>query len=148
MDDAALARFGRNLAQMVRIVEAELEDLSLTAYRILLLVAQGDERSSQIAGRLAVGRPTVSNAVESLVARNLLSRAEVQEDRRAIRLELTPAGREALKRTDRALSQRLKPIFEKIDDPGSVVEAMAAFQTASAATRAERRATRRRTRGT
>ena len=138
MDDADLAAYGRHLAFLARTVEAALGDLSLTAYRVLSLVAQGDERSSQIAGRLALGRPTVTYAVDNLVEKGLLERTTLESDRRVVRLALTDAGEGALAKADAAIASRLRPIFERVDDPTAVLDAMTAFQRASAATRADR----------
>ena len=137
MDDAALAAYGRHLAYMARSVEAALGDLSPTAYRVLTLVAQGDERSSQIAGRLAMGRPTVTYAVDTLVEKGLLARTTHETDRRVIRLELTDAGKAALATADSAVAARLRPVFERLDDPQAVFDAMADVQRALVASRAD-----------
>ena len=138
MDDAALANYGRQLAYMARRVEAALGDLSLTAYRVLTLVAQGDERSSQIAGRLAMGRPTVTYAVDTLVDKGLLARTSHETDRRVVRLELTDAGRAALATADASVAARLRPVVEHLDDADRLFEAMADLQRATvAASRAD-----------
>jgi DNA-binding MarR family transcriptional regulator len=138
VDEGALAAYGRNIAQLARVVEASLGGLTLSAYRILSLVAEGNERSSQIAGRLALARPTVSNAVDQLVERQLLQRAANLDDRRAIVLTVTDAGREAIAEADRAIAERLRPAFDRLEDPAGVLRAMQEMAAAVAEVRAER----------
>ena len=138
MEDRRLASYGRTVALVARLVETAVGDLSLTAYRVLALVAQGDERSSQIAGRLAVGKPRVTYAVDSLVAQGLLTRSGVEGDRRVVRLELTAAGRDALAAADKAAAARLRPIFEHLDNPDAALAGMEAVQQAITARSVER----------
>lgn len=138
MDEAALAAYGRSIAQLARVVEASLGGLTLSSYRILSLVAEGNERSSQIAGRLALARPTISNAVDQLVERGLLQRGANPEDRRAVVLSVTDAGRAAIAEADAAIAERLRPAFERLEDPASVLRAMEQATAAVAEARAER----------
>lgn len=143
MEEAALAAYGRSIAQLARLVEASLGGITLSAYRILSLVAAGNERSSQIAGRLALARPTVSNAVDQLVERGFLQRAANPDDRRAVVLTVTDAGRAALAASDHAIAERLRPTFDKLSDPDAALRAMEAVMTAAGEVRAERAAARR-----
>ena len=139
MDDAVVARYGRSIAFLARTIESALGELTLTAYRVLVLVAMGDARSSEIAARLAIGRPTVTYAVDSLAERGLLTRSSADDDRRVARLEVTRAGRKALADAEAAIADRLRPVFERLDDPDSVLAALDAFQAAQAAVWAERK---------
>ena len=76
-----------------RELERACTDLTLPQYRLLALIVRGEERASGLAGQLALARPTVSAAVETLVANGMVERTSVDGDRRAIRLTITPAGR-------------------------------------------------------
>jgi DNA-binding MarR family transcriptional regulator len=138
VDEAQLATFGRSIAQLARLVEASLGGLTLSGYRILSLVAEGNERSSQIAGRLALARPTISNAVDQLVERGWLQRGSNPEDRRAVVLTVTDAGRAAIAEADAAIAERLRPAFDRVDDPAGVLQAMERITAAVAEVRAER----------
>ena len=135
--DGELARYGRQVTLLARVIEATLGDLSLTGYRVLVLVEQGDERSSQIARQLAVGRPTVTYAVDTLVERGLIERETAEDDRRVIRLRLTRSGREALRRADRTISARLRPVFDRLDDPAAALRSFDEVQAATTASRPE-----------
>jgi long-chain acyl-CoA synthetase len=139
VDPAALAAYGRSIAQLARAVENSLGGLTLSAYRILSLVAEGNERSSQIAGRLALARPTISNAVDQLVERGLLQRGTNPDDRRAVVLTVTDAGRAAIAEADTAIAERLAPIFDRLEDPAAVLRAMEQVMAAAGEVRAERR---------
>lgn len=52
--------------------------------------------ANEIADRLDVSRPVVTETVKVLVQAGLLASAAVPKDRRAKRLSLTPAGKAAL----------------------------------------------------
>ena len=86
----------RALARASRLLERASGDLSLAHYRVLAAVASGEERASRVAARLALGRPAISAAVDSLGQRGLLDRVEVEGDARAVALSVTAAGQRVL----------------------------------------------------
>lgn len=115
MDD--LDRAARTLALLARVLERAAGDLTLAQYRVLALVAGGDERATLLAGRLAITKPSVSAVVEGLVERGCLAREPVDGDRRAIRLRITDAGTKALTAAETAMAKRLQPLVEAVEDP-------------------------------
>jgi DNA-binding MarR family transcriptional regulator len=115
----------RALARMARQLERSSGDLNLAHYRVLAAVADGDERASRVAARLALGKPTVSAAVESLTKRGLLSREDAAEDRRAATLTLTPAGKAALAAVEEGMLERLDDLCARTPDPDAVLDALA-----------------------
>jgi DNA-binding MarR family transcriptional regulator len=114
----------RALARMARLLERSSGDLNLAHYRVLSAVAGGDERASRVAVRLALGKPTVSAAVESLCKRGLLSRADAAEDRRAATLTLTPAGEAALATVEAEMLGHLRELTDRTADGTRVLEAL------------------------
>ena len=69
--DPARHQFGSSvetLSRLARILERASGELSLSHYRVLAMVSAGDGRASRLAGRLALGKPAISAAVESLVS--------------------------------------------------------------------------------
>jgi DNA-binding MarR family transcriptional regulator len=92
---------------------------------VLAAVADGDERASRVAARLALGKPTVSAAVESLTKRGLLSREDAADDRRATTLALTPAGKAALAEVEGEMLARLDDLCARTPDPDAVLDALA-----------------------
>lgn len=115
----------RTLALLARLVERAAGDLSLAQYRILALVASGDERASLIAGRLALGKPTITAVVDGLVERGLLERHAVDGDRRAIRLALTDAGCAALDTAEGEMARKLAPVVDGVSDRPALLAAIA-----------------------
>ena len=114
----------RALARLARALERSSGDLNLAHYRVLSAVADGDERASRVADRLALGKPTVSAAVESLCKRGLLSREDAAEDRRAAILTLTPAGEAALAEVERGMVERIDVFLDRTPDAAQVVESL------------------------
>ena len=136
----------RALARLARALERSSGDLNLAHYRVLAAVADGDERASRVAERLALGKPTVSAAVESLCKRGLLARAVADDDRRAATLSPTPAGEAALAEVEEVMVGRIDEILRRTDDPDAVVDALGQVGVALdeiAADRAAHRATKR-----
>jgi DNA-binding MarR family transcriptional regulator len=107
----------RVLVRLARVLERTETDLSLAHYRLLALVEADGSRSSSLAAGLSLARPTVSVAVEALQARGLLRRVPDPTDRRAVRLELTAAGRQALDDVEAMLVGRLAPLLEGVSEP-------------------------------
>jgi len=126
------------LARLARVLERGCGDLTLAQYRILALVADGEERASDLAGRLALARPTVSATVDTLVERGLVDRAVVADDRRSLRLSATSAGRRVLRDSERSMRERLDTLLAHVDDVAVVEQALARLGDALDARRSER----------
>lgn len=132
----------RALARLARALERSSGDLNLAHYRVLSAIADGDERASRVADRLALGKPTVSAAVESLCRRGLLSREDAAEDRRAATLSLTPAGEAALAEVERGMVERIDEFLARTPDAAQVVESLGRLGEALDEVAAERAAQR------
>jgi DNA-binding MarR family transcriptional regulator len=117
----------RALARASRLLERASGELSLPQYRVLAAVAAGDERASRVAQRLALGKPTISAAVESLAGRGYLLRTEVRDDHRAVALAVTEHGRAALAATEHAMVRQLAALLEHADDRDCVLAGLAAL---------------------
>src|SRR5215472_17541403 len=122
--EEALVDAARGVVRMARMLEHASTELTLPQYRLLVMVASGDQRMSQLAGRLALSKPTVTAVVDGLVERGLLVRTEVAADRRAVDLTLTDAGRATLAQTDAAMAARLAGVLEHCDDASLTVEGL------------------------
>jgi DNA-binding MarR family transcriptional regulator len=109
---------------MSRLLERACGELSLAHYRVLAAVADGDERASHVARRLALGKPTISASVEALCKRGLLVREDVAGDQRATALRLTPAGETVLREADLAMTARLQAVLEHTTRSADVVTAL------------------------
>jgi DNA-binding MarR family transcriptional regulator len=120
------SRAARALALTARSLEraAAESDLTLAQYRVLALVAAGDERASLLANRLAVAKPTITAVVDGLVERGFVTREAVVGDRRSLRLALTDAGTRASRDADRAMAEALQRLLGFARDPDALLDAL------------------------
>jgi DNA-binding MarR family transcriptional regulator len=100
-------------------------ELSLADFRVLAILSVGDARPSHLAARLALGRPTISATVDSLVRRGLVERSGVAEDSRATDLSLTPTGAATLGRIAQRMGRQLDLLCERTPDPAAVITSLA-----------------------
>lgn len=105
------------LLRMARVLERAQTELSLPQYRLLRMVGAGGASSARVAERLSVRRPTITAAVDGLVASGYLVREADPADRRVVRLCLTPEGRDALERAGAALRERCAAVLGQVSDP-------------------------------
>jgi DNA-binding MarR family transcriptional regulator len=80
------------------------------------MVAAGNGRASRLAQRLALGKPAISAAVDSLVARGLIVRSSLDPDRRVTLLEITAMGSAALAAAEAAMSAELADLLRHAPD--------------------------------
>jgi DNA-binding MarR family transcriptional regulator len=130
------------LARLARLLERACTELTLSQYRLLAMIADGAERASQIAGRLAVTKPTVSATIDTLVERGLVSRAIADDDRRALRLQITAEGRAVLGAAERGMREQLDALLIHVDDPQAVRLALGRLGDALDQRREQRRVAR------
>jgi DNA-binding MarR family transcriptional regulator len=132
----------RALARASSVFERASRELSLAHYRVMAAVASGDERASRVAARLALGRPAVSAAVESLVGRGLLTRRAAGDDGRAVSLALTEAGQRLLDEVEAEMRRRIQDLCGRVPDGERLLEALSWLGQAVDERRAERWAAR------
>jgi len=106
----------RVLARLTRVVESALgdDDLSLSQYRLLAFLSQGDWAASALADRLQVSRPSITGLVDGLVKRGLVERRPSPDDRRRIDHVLTVDGRAALRTADERADTRLRNVLAEV----------------------------------
>lgn len=112
------------MVRLSRLLERGCGELSLAHYRVLAAVADGDERASHVAARLALGKPTISASVEALCRRGLLLRQPATDDQRVSPLRLTPAGEAALREAEAAMLARLDAVLARTVDAREAVAAL------------------------
>jgi long-chain acyl-CoA synthetase len=128
--DTDFVEIVRGLARLARMLERTCQELTLSQYRVLIMVATGDQRASQLAGRLSLSKPTITAAVDGLVERGYLKRSEVAADRRASQLDLTPAGEAALASTDESMVAALERLLARCDDRALALSGVAQLSAA------------------
>jgi long-chain acyl-CoA synthetase len=103
---------GRTIARLARQVELAVSGLELTLsqYRVLGILGDGQEAASVLADKLAVSRPSITGVVDGLVARGLVCRDHGCADRRRVDVGLTDQGRRVLTAADAEVERRLTEI--------------------------------------
>ena len=110
------------------------EDITLPQYRALVVLAtRGPQRAADLAAGLGVTPSTASRMIERLVRKHLIRRARLQDDRRAIRVHLTEAGRQVVAQvTDRRRAE-FEAILGQLPSKGrkALTAALRAFAEAA-----------------
>ena len=76
----------------IRAVATENFDISVEQFHILRFIRRGHCSVSELADARNISRPAVSQGVDALVNKGLVTRTQGKEDRRYVELELTPEG--------------------------------------------------------
>ncbi|NLG50720.1 MAG: MarR family transcriptional regulator [Chloroflexi bacterium] len=99
----AIDRFWETIPQLwnqiranVRAIAAEEFCISVQQFHVLRYVRRGFGSVSELASVTQLSRPAMSQAVNALVEKGLLTRRQSAQDRRYVELELTPAGEDML----------------------------------------------------
>ena len=80
----------------IRTVATAKFDITVEQFHILRFVRRGTASMSELATAKNISRPAMSQAVEILVKKGLLTRVQSTQDRRYVDLALTGAGNQLL----------------------------------------------------
>ena len=80
----------------VRAIVMENYDITVEQFHILRHIRKGSGSVSELATVKQISRPAISQAVDVLVDKGLVSRRQNAEDRRYVQLELTQSGNDLL----------------------------------------------------
>lgn len=98
----------------LRSIASEKFSISVEQFHILRHIRRGITSVSELADVKRISRPAISQAVEALVEKGLITRQQEPGDRRFVKLALTPEGDELLSqvfRENRAwMTARLAPL--------------------------------------
>jgi DNA-binding MarR family transcriptional regulator len=101
-------------------------DISVEQFHILRHVRRGRGSVSELATAKNISRPAISQGVEVLVKKGLLTRVQSTEDRRCVKLALTPDGNNLLdtvfKETRNWMKERMNGLT--VDDLNTIMDAM------------------------
>lgn len=109
-------------------------DITLPQYRALVvLYTRGPQRSADLAGWLEVNPSTASRMIDRLVRKRLIRRHRLHDDRRAVRIHLTEAGRDIVARVTERRRAEIEAILEHLPTDGRAELAAALHCFAEAA---------------
>ncbi|MGV8965607.1 MAG: MarR family winged helix-turn-helix transcriptional regulator [Cellulomonas sp.] len=130
MTDSPLPTAVRGLIRVARLVEAAAGDLSIADFRVLSIIARGEDSPSQVATRLLLSKPTISSTLDSLRKRGLIERSTVPDDARAVTLSLSEEGADLLERAERRMSRQLELLCAHTPDADQIVASLATLEGA------------------
>ncbi|NNG38723.1 MarR family transcriptional regulator [Flexivirga sp. ID2601S] len=110
------------------------ESLTMTQFRLLVVLSNaGTVRLNQLADALGVNASTALRTVDRLIAAGLVSRTENPDDRREVRLSLTPDGAETVERATSRRRAELARIVDRMPQSRrrEIVQALLAFNDAA-----------------
>ena len=101
--DQAIDRFWETIPPVWNTVRTHIRstataqfDITVEQFHVLRFVRRGSDSLSELAAAKNISRPAMSQAVEVLVKKGLLTRVQSSKDRRYVDLTLTEAGNHLL----------------------------------------------------
>lgn len=122
------------MAVAARSLATVAEDVTLAQYRVLIeLASRGPQRLAELAEALTVDRSTATRMCDRLVRKHLVARRRASEDRRGVRIYLTPAGAGLVAEVSRRRRTEIGGIVERMPEAHrpQVVRALRAFADAA-----------------
>src|ERR1043165_4998852 len=118
--DQAIDRFWETVPPLWNTVRSHIRatatakfDISVEQFHVLRYVRRGTDSMSELATAKNISRPAISQAVDVLVKKGLLTRVHSTEDRRYVELALTESGNNLL---DTVFQQTRKWMKERMCD--------------------------------
>lgn len=110
--DAVMTASRALLAVVVRSLAAVDEDVTLPQYRALVVLGQrGTVRPAELAVALAVTPPTCTRMCRRLEGKGLVIRERPDDDRRAVTVALSSAGRDLVDEVSRRRRAELRTLL-------------------------------------
>ncbi|MBC7231109.1 MAG: MarR family transcriptional regulator [Actinobacteria bacterium] len=93
------------------------EDLSFHQVMLLLFIAErGVVTAGEVARNLCVTQGVITRMADRLLEKGLISRSRDREDRRVVRLSLTPKGRRLAERVEKKRIEDMKAVLSNLSD--------------------------------
>ena len=115
---ALLDELGQLIRQLTRLTGGADAGPQMTASQRIALIEVGYEgplRLSDLAKRMGTSTPTASRAIDALESLGLVTRTTEPADRRALSLELSPAGRKLLDERKARAAEAFGPATASLD---------------------------------
>ena len=123
MQDQALDRFWETIPLLWNMIRAHIRaeatgqfDISVEQFHILRYVRRGTNSISDLATAKNISRPAISQAVDVLVNKGLLTRTQSTEDRRFVELKLTESGNALLDTVIKETRGWMKELMSNLTD--------------------------------
>lgn len=145
MERTILREFRKNLRQLERLLVLHLSDdtccngVSVAQCHCLLAVELLEQPSqNELSDHLGIEKSTLSRTVDGLAKAGLLERTGDTQDRRIIRISLTPRGQEICNAINGTNDERYRKVFNHMTaPPEQIVASFAEFVRAMLAVQRE-----------
>ena len=136
LQNQAIDRFWETIPPLWNIVRSHIRatatakfDITVEQFHVLRYVRRGTGSMSELATAKNISRPAISQAVEVLVKKGLLTRVQSAQDRRYVELALTDAGNNLLdtvfKETREWMKERMYALTaDELETIAKAMEAM------------------------
>ena len=122
--DQAIDRFWETVPPLWNFVRSHIRatattkfDITVEQFHVLRHVRRGMRSVSELATAKNISRPAISQAVDILVKKGLLTRVQSTQDRRYVELALTEAGNNLLDTVFRETRQWMKERMHSLTAP-------------------------------
>lgn len=137
LSNQAIDRFWETVPPLWNFVRSHIRttatanfDITVEQFHVLRYVRRGKDSMSELANAKNISRPAISQAVEVLVKKGLLTRVQSTQDRRFVDLALTEAGNNLLdtvfKETRGWMKERMSKL--NVDELETIAKAMEALK--------------------
>jgi DNA-binding MarR family transcriptional regulator len=104
-------------ARLTRLLmRSGVHEISRTEVGVLATLSDGPRRITQLAMTEALAQPTVTQLIDKLEGRELVSRSRSEEDGRVVLVEITTAGAEALEVVRRLIRANMREALVDLPD--------------------------------
>jgi len=112
--------------RLYRVLRAALDEdpalPSLEQLRVMARIEGGIRHASALASARQMRVSAITPLIDGLVRRGWLTRHPEPEDRRRVRLSLTPGGRDAMAAGQRRAGERLREVLRHGDSTGRAID--------------------------
>ena len=118
------------IRQHIRAEATGQFDISVEQFHVLRYVRRGTNSISDLATAKNISRPAISQAVDALVNKGLLTRTQSMEDRRFVELTLTENGNALLDTVFKETRAWMKELMSNLNDEelGTIANAMTSLK--------------------
>ena len=91
-------------------------DLSRPQLRLMIKLTEDPPTISELAERLNISSPGVTQMIDKLQIKGYVNRQSLEKDQRLVRVQITEAGREALRLSQEAFAERVAVVLSPLSD--------------------------------
>lgn len=87
-------------------------ELSISQYRMLSYLIKGPRRAAELANESRIRKPSITSLINTLESKGWIRREEDPDDRRALCIEITPKGKQAMIQFEKDMQTALQDFLD------------------------------------